>query len=582
MADYITIDEVRRMIANNPQPVDKKAAAQMALDDMTPGQRILASIGSGMADLNPFRSREEVDEKRIRDAELNDTFGAKALNLAGQVIPTLAVPFGTAAKVAGAGLKAAGAAKAGAAIGNSAAADMILTGMGLGAAAPVGTGDSRLENMMWGGAGGAVIPAAGATFRAGKALVEPFTNKGAQRVAGRALTEAGLPSNLRVEEIVLGSRPSTVEATQSPTLAQIQKTLANKNPNFRADLDTLAAEQNLARWNALNDVTGTADDITAAVAAREAKAMPILDSAMGKARKPDTQALVDVADMLGGGSTRLRTNASDALGTIRDKLSQSRSASDLYAVRQEIDDMLSGRVGDVNKGARYAGEELMQMKGAIDDALNQATGGKWTKYLEAYTEGSKPVNRMEASQKFASSFRAAAPDQFGVPTINHARWRQAMESSVPVFGGGSATTRTQLGDTLNVGQMDMLNDIERDLMRSYQAQKLVSARGSDTMQNIEGSGILEALLRGAPKPAGTSGILGSMLDSLASARSRKPMAELEKAMLSPSYAMQLAKQANVPQAQVRSLLDSGVEPALLISEIARMSAARALPAAVGQ
>lgn len=479
-------------------------------------------------------------------------------------------------------MKSIGAVNAGGKVAGSAAADMILTGAGLAAAAPVGTGDSRLENAAWGTAGGAVLPVAGAVVRGAKNAAAPFTQGGSQRIAGEALLDAGMPAQFKAEEIVLGSRPSTVEATQVPGLAQMQKALTNRNPNFRADLDTLAAEQNLARWNALRGVTGTADDITAAAAARDAKALPILESAMNRAKKPDTQALLDVNAMLAGGSTRLRTNASEALATIRDKLSASKSANDLYAVRKEIDDMLKGRVGADSKGAQYAAEELMQMKGAIDDALNQATGGRFGKYLETYVEGSKPVNRMEASQKFASKFEAASPDAFGIPNLTLGRWNQAMHSPVTLPTGGSATTRTQLGETLNVGDMGVLSDIERDLMRQFQAQKLVAARGSDTVQNIAGDNLLMTALRAAPKPTGTGGLLSSAAEWYANARSRRPMAELERGLLSPEYAKALANAGAKNDPVIRGLLSLDVDPALMLSEIARMSAARSLPSVAGQ
>lgn len=570
--------------AKPSQPVDKAQAAQMALEGMGPGERLLASIGSGMADLNPFQSREEVDEKRIRDAELNDTTGAKALNIAGQVLPTLAIPFGTAARAAGAGLKAAGAANLGARIGQSAAADMILTGGALGAAAPVGTEDSRAGNTVMGVAGGAVIPAVGAAWQGAKKVVAPFTKAGAQGIAGKALLDAGVPTNLSASEIVLGSSPTLVEASQSPVAAQLQKALANKNPNFRADLSTRAAEQNIARWDELRRVTGTTDDLARAIQARDDKALPVLESALRGSKKPNTQALLDVTDMIAGGPTRLRSNASSALADVRGKIAESRTAADLYAVRKEIDDMLAGRVNSDKKGAQFAASELMQLKGSLDEALNQATGGKFGKYIEKYTEFSRPIDRLEASQAFAERFRTAAPDQFGLPMLNRQHWTSAIEAPAKRFDGSKVSTRTQLSDTLNVGDMGLLDDIERDLMRSYQAQRLTSAPGSDTLQNLEGNNLLMGLLSSAPKPAGTGGLINGLLDLAANASTRRPMAELEAGLLSPSYAQGLLARAQPKQAKQIELLsmELGVSPQDLVTNLLRTGTTRALPSNAGQ
>lgn len=566
-----------------PQPVDKKEAAQMALEGMSPGERVLANIGSGIADLNPFQSRAEVDDKRIRDAELNDTFAGKALNIAGQVVPTLALPFGLAARGAGAAMRAGGMTKAGQAVGSSAAADMMLTGTALGAAAPVGTNDSRLVNSGIGMAGGAVIPAAGAAYRGAKHVVAPYTRGGSQRIAGEALHKVGVPSNVVAQEIVPGSVPTLVEATQNPTVAQLEKTLANRNPNFRTDLGTRAAEQNIARWDELGRVTGTTDDIAAAELAREAKAIPILDSAMSKAKTPDTQALVDVVDMLAGGATRLRSNASGALADVRSKIAASRNASDLYAVRLEIDDMLSGRVGSDMKGAKYASKELLAVKGALDEALNKATNGRFGKYLEAYTEGSKPVNRMEAAQKFAGKFEAAAPDAFGSPTITHQRWRRAMAAPETMFDGARTSTKNKLSEVLNVGDVGLLDDIERDLMRSYQGQRLTAARGSDTVQNLEGNKLLMTLLSAAPKPAGTGSVLNALAELAANSRVRRPMAELERAALDPAYAAELVRLGiPVPRNLLPLLQSGGVNPLRMLAETGRTASGRVLASEVGQ
>lgn len=570
-------------VGSPPVKVDPTQAAQMALEGMSPMERVAANFGSGIADLNPFQSRQEVDDKRIRDAVLNDTTAGKGLNIAGQVLPTLALPFGAIGRLAGSGMKAAGALGLGEKIAQSKAADMILTGTALGAAAPVGTNDSRVANAAIGTAGGAVVPAVGALYRGGKSIIAPFTQEGAKGIAGKALADIGVPSNVAADEIVLGSKPTLVQATQNPMVAQVEKTLANRNPNFRADLGISSAEQNMARLNTLGRVTGTVDDLAAAEAAREAKAAPIRESALKNSKQPNIQALVDVVDMLGGGPTRLRSNASSALGDVRQKLTDSRSSADLYAVRKEIDDMISGRVNGDKKGVQYAAAELMQVKNAIDEALNQATNGKFGKYLETYIDASKPVNRMEAAQKFAGKFDAAIPDQFGNPTLTQGNWRRAMASPEKMFDGSKTSTQNKLSGLLNIGDNGLLDNISQDLMRQFQAQRLTSAAGSDTVQNLEGNKLLK-MLSMAPKPTGGGGLINSLIDMVSGATSKRPIAELEKALLDPKYAGVLAQLVAQAKQGPTPLLGSGggFNALRMLTEGATTAGGRFIPSQAGQ
>lgn len=105
--------------------------------------RRLAQFGSGVADLgNSFAAPEVVDQKRTRDAQLNDDAFGKVLSFGGKALPAMAIPTFGGPVLGGA-----------------------LAGTALGALEPVGTGDSRLTNTLVGGALGAAVPGAVAGVR---------------------------------------------------------------------------------------------------------------------------------------------------------------------------------------------------------------------------------------------------------------------------------------------------------------------------------------------------------------------------------------------------------------------------------
>lgn len=137
----------------------------------------LAQFGSGMADwitgakqIAGIDTKEDAGDKRKLDAQLNDDLLGKGLNVAGQVAPSFALPFGY--------LGAAG--RAGPIIEGG------IAGATQGTLQPVAPGETRAANMAIGTLGGAAVPAAVQGFRS---LATPRDGALAQR----AIQQYGIP-----------------------------------------------------------------------------------------------------------------------------------------------------------------------------------------------------------------------------------------------------------------------------------------------------------------------------------------------------------------------------------------------------
>jgi hypothetical protein len=84
--------------------------------------------------------------------------------------------------------------------------------------------------------------------------------------------------------------------------------------------------------------------------------------------------------------------------------------ANLYAARKTIDDVLRGAVGpnDEIKNAIKANKvTAMELKGAIDEALKDASAGNWEKYLNTYIEKIKPIEEGKAFQGVLELFKTA-------------------------------------------------------------------------------------------------------------------------------------------------------------------------------
>ena len=286
---------------------------------MGTGERALANLGAGfdaawqgLKQVVPGMkgaSDAEILEKRERDQALADATdtgvgadwmpsGGKLLQFAGETAPTLAIPgVGVGGRLAQTALtralpRATQAAQAFA----RAAGTGATGGAAAGALQPTTSDESRLGNIVLGAAGGTVLPAAGAAWRAGRQLVSNMTRGGgtrarassAARGAGRRRRQrgAGRGSARPGEEISapIGARHSRelAEASGSPTAARVESS-ARRSGDTAGAWDDFVGEQNVARYNAFVDATREAPRLDARVAARDRYTDPVRTRALGDA-----------------------------------------------------------------------------------------------------------------------------------------------------------------------------------------------------------------------------------------------------------------------------------------------------------
>jgi hypothetical protein len=110
----------------------------------------------------------------------------------------------------------------------------------------------------------------------------------------------------------------------------------------------------------------------------------------------------------------------------------------LYAARKGLDDLfIPGRNDELSNAAKTSRSVIQELKGGIDEALNRASGGQWSDYLNAYREGITPISEGVAFRNVQDLARRTGNvhGEADLPNITPAMLRR----------GATDTTLTELG-----------------------------------------------------------------------------------------------------------------------------------------
>lgn len=417
--------------------VEAQQAKDRELYDPTAGmswwEKAAANVGAGASNLiqgaqqlagkvgiGPGVSDEEIQEKRDIDEHLaRQTTGGKLLQAAGETLPTMipglgvvsrfpmAMRLGTASRAALAGgLGAAGAA----------------------AVSPTKEDESRGVNMAAAGVLGAALPGAGqlagkaaqegwrifsrtgAGKRAAQAIAEKFEGGAAEAAARAARGAQGqAPIDLRGRSYEIPS--SAAQATGTPEFADIEAYLRS-NPTTRADWQGFDAARNAALHDATQGMAPSDLRMARLEAVRTGRTAPMREQALqtagqtGNFAEPVVQHAQDLLEGASGANPSVQSIANYVQRTLGPDAVGAVSPERLYEVRKVLAGKLQTRgiIGDeLSAAAKGAQRETMGVIQAIDQSLDQATGGQWTPYLREYAERSQPITSGRAMRQVADT-----------------------------------------------------------------------------------------------------------------------------------------------------------------------------------
>jgi hypothetical protein len=385
------------------------------------------------------------------------------------------------------------------------AVDTALTGALVNAAATPGDFSERAYEGMW-GLGGGVIPGLYAVGAGGRRMV---TSGGRQVAVGEGvLTETGNKAERLIEDLKandpgapIGVRSTSAMKTQDPTL----QTLESGSRAKRGDLWKPTDQQNAkARWDALLGRAGTKEELEALEAGVNAKTGGLREKAITEAQAIEGLRGIDlmpsmvrpIQQLAANWRFSLRPNrgAQKLADYVEGELKQGITPEQLYVMRKELADGIKpGRNDELSNAVKTARKQSVEAIKAIDEVLDNLSGGGWGEYLSQHSKGMKPVESKRALQDIAGSLERGMPAGVVPPAMGEsAAWKTVgtLRDRFGTKGLGKKTVETLLPE-----DKELVNAIVDSLKRQADSMTSKATLGSPTAPLIANAGRADAVSR---------------------------------------------------------------------------------------
>lgn len=489
--------------------------------------KAVSDIGQGISQYLPGgATREDVAETRKLDAALMNTGAGMAGNITGNVaaaLPTAFIPGANTALGAG------------------------LIGAGMGAAAPSVSGAETLKNIGLGTAAGVAVPAAIAAGKVAKSFVEPLYQGGRNQIMGRALMRAAggegpaaIQAMKTAKSAIPGVELTAAEAAGNPGIAAMQRTATAADP---VAMNAVAGRQAANNDALVSALKGLAPDKAAAATAREQAASALYAASGAKPVQitPEIQALLQRPSMQE--AVQRATKLAAEKGVPLDL--QNLTGEGAHFIKMAMDDIAgSGAASGIGRN------EVGSIRDTLTDFLSKLETQipEYGQARTSYAANSRPINQADVIEKIAGSatnFRG---------NLTPAAYAKALtdKTAQTVTGRPNAT----LAKVMDPAQMSTLTAIKDDLLRADFANTAGKGVGSDTVQKLAMSNILDQ--SGVPSavrafaPASVVGELAGRAGQIVYKDANEKMtAQLAQALLNPQDAAALMEAGMVTPQMIK-------------------------------
>jgi len=538
-----TADQLAQVIMG--QSGAENAPSYNPTDGMSTLEKLLVGTGQGMTNVGrgigqfiPVRkdgewsklvTRDDVAEARKLDAPLLQTGAGATGSILGNVVSALPAAF-----IPGA---------------NTAAGSAAI-GAGYGLLQPSVSTDETLMNTGIGAAAGSAVPLLTRGAKVAKSFIDPLYQKGREKIIGRTIAAASggqaddVLRNLQsAKDIVPGSQLTTAQAANVPSLAALERTASAVDPSVANQYAARTAAQNQARVDFLQSVT---PDKAAAVADRSNVAGALYDRARAvniepAAITPKLQGQID--DLMGRLPDDVVGRAKELARLNGVKLDDIGSVQGLHWVKKGLDSKIETavRAGDGEMVRAYRG-----LQGQFLDTLDELSPD-YQQARQTFARMSPPVEQadiLSEIQRKATNFRGdMTPAAFS---------RAASDQTAKSATGNPLAS---LVKNLNPKQKQVLEAIKQDLQLSDFAQNAGRGVGSDTVQKMAYSNMInQAGIPTFVQNMGPAGIIGNVAQRAGQVvykdANERMAAELAEALLDPRRAAELLKAGIVTPQQI--------------------------------
>lgn len=533
-------------------------------EGMSTSQKMLAGVGKafvdtgrGVGQLLGLVSDKDVEEARRLDAPLMGTTAGKVGNFGGNIAvaaPAMFVPG--ANTLAGA-----------AAVGS-------LQGL----IQPTSGAESRLKNAAIGGAAGAGGVAAGRALlgaaQGARALAEPFSKAGRDKIAGRALQrfadDPAAIASARGGASVTGAAPTLAEATGDRGLAQLQDALMSADPQIANRIASRLSDNNAARVQSLQSLAGTSAQRDAAEAARAAASRDLYRQATGATYTVDGE----LADLLQrpaikqamGRAENLAANQGRPFAFTTDPSSpfsglgvsgqstRQVTGQGLQDLKMAMDEMLSDPASGFT-GA--AGNTIKSLRGKLVDWMETANPD-FKAARQSYAAASKPINGMEVGEYLASKGLSNTSNLSGDQRMLANSLLGQLRDEQKLLRAATGRKELQsLDQVFDPDQLKLLKTIGDETNRTSAVASAGQGAGSATAQRLASQNILSQVIgpTGLPKSWAESVLANTVIGKPANllyggVAEPKIQQALAEAALDPATAQRVLEAARQGQFQL--------------------------------
>lgn len=375
-----------------------------------------------------------------------------------------------------------------------------LQGMALGTVQPVAEQGERGVNQAIGGLAGwlgAAAPrAVSAVTRPVRSAISDLlgqpTASGVERRAADLIRQeaSDVGSLMRPQpSSVPGVQRTLAEESLDPGVARLERQMRGSGPaGMFAPIDQANAA---ARVRSIESIAGTDADMVAANQARSSASQQARLQAMQAGPVDVSQTILTLEDAIRAQEGRPAVQA--GLRQVRDLLLRERQVAPgmvtgvpedritvLENVRQTIGDMLGGRYGGDNAAALQGSRELI----GVRDALNREIGDQvpaFSQYLDAYRQGSVPINRMEIGRELLErgAGSAIADPVTGVRPLTPAGFSRQANDLDSVAARATGFDKARADQILTPDDISKIRAVQDDLGR--QSFRATAGSGGNSM-----------------------------------------------------------------------------------------------------
>lgn len=476
-------------------------------EGMSGAQKFLAGAGKALVDtargvgqLVGAVSREDVAESRRLDEALMRSGAAQAGNLTGNIaatLPAMLVPGAATLK---------GAAAIGAATGF--------------VQPSVSTGETVTNAAL----GGVLAPGAqvagrvvGAGAETARGLIEPLTKAGQERIAQRTLQQfAGIAPGAQQQaasalasarSAVPGVIPTAAQAADNRGIAQLESAIS-RMPEY-ADLFRQRSSSNYnAIADAMREVAGDEGQRAFFENSRDIAAKQLYKTAYQAT--PDATSLTpaikgEITKLLKRPSVNQASKVAQRWAIERgEKPSANGSLRALHDVKTALDDDITaavqaGRGGEV-EALRATQQKLLNVMEKLSPTYGEARA--------TYAEMSKPINQLDVGQELYNRLFSATSD-LGAERMTPNAFANALRNADATAARATGFPSAKMADVMSPEQMQVINNVAKEIGSRARADDLLRSVGSNTMQNMTSQNALRAAL-------GPTGLPETVLDKFAS------------------------------------------------------------------